>query len=260
MKFVFSASVLIGTLLFLPSVNASIINYDFNSGSSSDLTTFGTTQYNSNGYGTNNSGHMDLSPNMQGTGSFFFNEKFNSDYFEVEFDFVAGGGSGADGLTFSWVESAGLGHGGSQLGFSGEAGLTGYAVRYDTFHHFASELGKIDVIKNTAGDSEFSIITPTVEASFEDTSWHHTRIVFNQGSILVDLDGTNRLNARIDNYTAFDAYFGFTGATGGLTNYHKIDNVVINSTLPTSVPEPSTLAIFALGIVGLASRRFKKQS
>ena len=29
---------------------------------------------------------------------------------------------------------------------------------------------------------------------------------------------------------------------------------------PTSVPEPSTLAIFALGMIGLASRRFKKQS
>jgi hypothetical protein len=28
----------------------------------------------------------------------------------------------------------------------------------------------------------------------------------------------------------------------------------------TSVPEPSTLAIFALGMIGLASRRFKKQS
>ena len=28
----------------------------------------------------------------------------------------------------------------------------------------------------------------------------------------------------------------------------------------TDVPEPSTLAIFALGIMGLASRKFKKQS
>ncbi|MFT4940346.1 MAG: hypothetical protein ACI88A_003398 [Paraglaciecola sp.] len=28
----------------------------------------------------------------------------------------------------------------------------------------------------------------------------------------------------------------------------------------TSVPEPSTLAIFALGLMGLASRRFKKHS
>jgi len=29
---------------------------------------------------------------------------------------------------------------------------------------------------------------------------------------------------------------------------------------PSSVPEPSTLAIFALGLMGVASRRFKKQS
>jgi len=28
----------------------------------------------------------------------------------------------------------------------------------------------------------------------------------------------------------------------------------------TNIPEPSTLAIFALGMIGLASRRFKKQS
>jgi len=33
-------------------------------------------------------------------------------------------------------------------------------------------------------------------------------------------------------------------------------NLVVNYT--TSVPEPSTLAIFALGMIGLASRRFKK--
>lgn len=39
------------------------------------------------------------------------------------------------------------------------------------------------------------------------------------------------------------------------------DNISYNTTGPTStVPEPSTLAIFALGIMGLASRRFKKQS
>jgi len=29
---------------------------------------------------------------------------------------------------------------------------------------------------------------------------------------------------------------------------------------PSEIPEPSTLAIFALGLMGLASRRFKKQS
>ncbi|MFQ3195042.1 MAG: hypothetical protein ACI9N3_001876 [Colwellia sp.] len=39
-------------------------------------------------------------------------------------------------------------------------------------------------------------------------------------------------------------------------------SVTVNSVTGTSqpVPEPSTLAIFALGMIGLASRRFKKQS
>ena len=36
--------------------------------------------------------------------------------------------------------------------------------------------------------------------------------------------------------------------------------LVRESQRQTQVPEPSTLAIFALGMIGLASRRFKKQS
>ena len=44
----------------------------------------------------------------------------------------------------------------------------------------------------------------------------------------------------------------------GNSNGHFGPNLrVVNS---QSVPEPSTLAIFALGMIGLASRRFKKQS
>jgi hypothetical protein len=37
-------------------------------------------------------------------------------------------------------------------------------------------------------------------------------------------------------------------------------SLVIGKSGFTAVPEPSTLAIFALGMIGLASRRFKKQS
>jgi len=39
---------------------------------------------------------------------------------------------------------------------------------------------------------------------------------------------------------------------------YYLDNVSLTSAAP--VPEPSTLAIFALGIMGLSSRRFKKQA
>jgi len=40
--------------------------------------------------------------------------------------------------------------------------------------------------------------------------------------------------------------------------YESIAGQAIAAGVTTSVPEPSTLAIFALGIMGLASRRFKK--
>ncbi len=60
-----------------------------------------------------------------------------------------------------------------------------------------------------------------------------------------------------------------TGSAWGNTYQGSIDNVNLDfgnagslsfDLEPTSVPEPSTLAIFALAMIGFASRRFKKQS
>ena len=48
---------------------------------------------------------------------------------------------------------------------------------------------------------------------------------------------------------------------GGTANFIGFDDITFGSDVAgkaTSVPEPTTLAIFALGIMGLASRRFKK--
>jgi hypothetical protein len=39
-----------------------------------------------------------------------------------------------------------------------------------------------------------------------------------------------------------------------------LNSMIIETTKTTEVPEPSTLAIFALGLMGLASRKFKKQA
>jgi hypothetical protein len=56
------------------------------------------------------------------------------------------------------------------------------------------------------------------------------------------------------------------GCDGGVGNAVLSGNATLQyryTSVPapsTSVPEPSSLAIFALGMIGLASRRFKKQS
>jgi hypothetical protein len=60
------------------------------------------------------------------------------------------------------------------------------------------------------------------------------------------------LNVNIANVR--ELRFGAAGPSA----WPSIDNLVINEQ-STDVPEPSTLAIFALGIMGLASRRFKKK-
>lgn len=60
---------------------------------------------------------------------------------------------------------------------------------------------------------------------------------------------------------AFQQYGPYQGGQIGMMTWGErveYDNIVLSTT--NEVPEPSTLAIFALGMIGLASRRFKKQS
>ncbi|GHE88523.1 PEP-CTERM sorting domain-containing protein [Thalassotalea profundi] len=69
--------------------------------------------------------------------------------------------------------------------------------------------------------------------------------------------------ARRDNNFIFSNYYPAVYGAGGDVSpigasYMLVRDV--NKDVNVNVPEPSTLAIFALGIIGLASRRFKQQS
>ncbi|WP_057833134.1 PEP-CTERM sorting domain-containing protein [Colwellia sp. TT2012] len=61
------------------------------------------------------------------------------------------------------------------------------------------------------------------------------------------------------------SWFSFTNGNNSTAVGMGLDNFFLdeagdpNGFDPTSVPEPTTLAIFALGLMGLAARRFKKQ-
>tara|TARA_B110000467_G_C18317466_1_gene482572 strand:+ start:197 stop:793 length:597 start_codon:yes stop_codon:yes gene_type:complete len=54
-----------------------------------------------------------------------------------------------------------------------------------------------------------------------------------------------------------------TGSQGGNAETYEVDSIYYASSLASvaaTIPEPSTIAIFGLALIGLASRRFKKQS
>jgi hypothetical protein len=65
-------------------------------------------------------------------------------------------------------------------------------------------------------------------------------------------DGDTSININTNNPSNNDNIF--------LAGFYVSGVASFNEKPPTGVPEPSTLAIFALGMIGLASRRFKKQS
>jgi hypothetical protein len=221
----------------LNATNAEAVLYNFDSGLGG---------FQSYGSAASVSGEAKLTLTTGGNGSIFLNALFDATAFNASFDFFIGNGSGsgADGLTFSWVESPGLGSGGGFLGFEG---LVGYAVEFDTYSN------SWDVNENHIGIAHGTVtsnlITSTVP-EMEDTGWHHVDIAFDSGQIQVSVDNVEYINYTIDNYTGFDAHFGFTAGTAAETNEHIIDNFSL-----TAVPVPAAFWLFGSGVIGLFGYR-----
>lgn len=80
----------------------------------------------------------------------------------------------------------------------------------------------------------------------------------NSGNTLQVLNGTQNTGLNFFGFKSDTSFtqvqFKYTGASGDGIYF---DEAYFNS---VNVPEPTTLTIFALGMIGIASRRFKKQS
>ena len=84
-----------------------------------------------------------------------------------------------------------------------------------------------------------------------DNTVYEFSLDFTTTGIKIGIDGTN----------IFDVSGVFNSGKFGFYNYSQslVRYTGFTEEVSQSVPEPSTLAIFALGIMGLAARRFKKQ-
>ena len=105
----------------------------------------------------------------------------------------------------------------------------------------------------------------TIDWSIDLSSWSNLfNINRNYGEVTWGMDtlSTDNLNSEyvsnID-FSSVQARYLRIRATGG-DNSYAIGEFQAFGSQVSSVPEPSTFAIFALGMIGLASRKFKKQS
>jgi hypothetical protein len=80
---------------------------------------------------------------------------------------------------------------------------------------------------------------------------------------IVDADITHSYYTGVNTslFTVMEVTDGLSGvADGTAVAFGLRDGSITGGGFTTSIPEPSTVAIFALGLMGLASRRFKKQA
>jgi hypothetical protein len=91
-----------------------------------------------------------------------------------------------------------------------------------------------------------------------DMGWYNNS-TSNASWEITSLDSANNQINQVDVIGKGNFAFNMTGVNSiqfrNLSGFSSFDNLVVSE-----VPEPSTIAIFALGLIGFASRRFKNPS
>ncbi len=159
-------------------------------------------------------------------GRLYLRDQFWMDNFTVQFDFYMGGGSGADGIVFAFTQSHNYGRSdGGSLDF---AGATGYGIVLNTYSNAGDPSEEcLGLVRN--GPNSYLSYWLAPNGALEGGIWRTVRVTNESGHVRVWLDDTLRINYQIANYQPFAGYFGFTAATGGSTNYHRIDNFFIEN-------------------------------
>lgn len=143
----------------------------------------------------------------------------------IQFSFFASGGSGADGLSLTALDSSRMtGFVGELGGGLGYKGLPGWSVEIDTYYN--SEYNDPTPVDHVSFHLNGDVYNPILWATLpemEDGKWHEMSVSVSGTTVVVDVDGVNYINGTVSGITAFPAYVGFSASTGALTNSHLID-------------------------------------
>ncbi|MFJ8440406.1 choice-of-anchor D domain-containing protein [Kitasatospora griseola] len=161
------------------------------------------------------------------TGSALYNMVVPSANLHAHFTAVIGGGSGADGLAFVLLDAAhetphSLGEGGGGLGYSG---LHGLAVTLDTSQNANDPSANfVGLATGGNGDALTYAATATNIGDLR-TGTHTVDVQVTGGRVQVTVDGKPTIDATVA--VPATVLVGFTGATGGLNDNHRVQGVSI---------------------------------
>ncbi len=155
---------------------------------------------------------------------------------DIAFDFFIGGGTGADGISLTALDTARmtgfLGGTGCGIGFGGDApcttgpALPGWSIEVDTYYNNDADPTTADhVAFMFDGDVDDPALWATLP-EIEDTGWHRMEVVVAAPHVRVSIDGVVYLDGDVGGFS-FPAYVGFTAGTGGDTNRHLIDELTV---------------------------------
>lgn len=159
----------------------------------------------------------------------------------IEFSFYVGGGSGADGFSLTALDTTRittfLGSPGCGLGYAGPSasicvspttdGLPGWSVEVDTHYNGEVDPTEDDHVCFTFDGNVTDYQACAALPEMEDTGWHTFSATVLDPHVDVAIDGVIYIDQDVSETLDFPAYVGFTAATGGSTNYHRIASLEV---------------------------------
>jgi hypothetical protein len=180
-----------------------------------------------NGFASMSGSDLILTPNeFVRAGSAFWPTPISTDGLTIGFDATIDQGDGADGMTFTFGNpSAGaaptsIGSAGGGLGYSGIPGVT---VTLDTHQNGSDPNGNFVGIATSASGDTFNYAATNTTIPLLDNSTRRVVLRYSGGVLQVSIDGVVYLTQTVS--VAPLSYVGWTAATGGLTNRHRVTNV-----------------------------------
>ena len=187
------------------------------------------------GSAAQDTGWLRLTPaSASQTGAAFYTTAFSTagNVFDVQFDYASHDGTGADGLAFFMLDGSytptAAGGAGSGLGYTGISG--GYfGVGLDEYGGFGGRAAGVDNVAIRQGSNTSALVSVlTTIAPVTRDGKKHVRVAFANNKVSVWIAGTLLINEQALAATLpATVKFGFSGATGGMTNIHEVDNLTV---------------------------------